>query len=139
MDRTLAAAITEARIYLDPHDVDCVAFHSPCNDGSGAAVAAWLKLGDKATYVRRVYHKSFDPEVVCGKNVIVLDASFSNEELVQLRTLAKKVMILDHHHSAMESLGDLPGFFYYEQFRRHIILVLLPWFGVYTTAVIEFN
>lgn len=112
MNRTLSESITAAREYLDPNDVNCVVFHSPCNDGSGAAVAAWLKLGDKAAYERRMYHKEFSETAVRGKNVIVLDASFPREELLALRAVANKVMILDHHHSAMEALGDLPGCFF---------------------------
>ena len=44
---TLSTTIQAAQVYLDPADVECVVYHSPCNDGSGAALSAWLKLGDR--------------------------------------------------------------------------------------------
>src|SRR5690349_11809415 len=105
MNRTLRQTTEAARAYLDPQDVDCVVFHSPCNDGSGAAVAAWMALGDKATYERRIYHKEFPDAVVAGKNVVVLDSSFVKEHFLRLRESAKKIMIIDHHDSAMKALG----------------------------------
>jgi oligoribonuclease NrnB/cAMP/cGMP phosphodiesterase (DHH superfamily) len=109
---SLEATIREAQHYLAPHDVDCVVYHNPCNDGSGAALAAWILLGDKATYIPRTYHKEFDASLVHGKNVVVLDASFKKDELQQLRGLAHKIMILDHHDSAMKDLAGEPGCFF---------------------------
>ncbi len=109
---SLEATIRAAQHYLDPRDVDCVVYHNPCNDGSGAALSAWTFLGDKATYVPRTYHKQFDASMVHGKNVVVLDASFKKEELQQLRALANKIMILDHHDSAMKDLAGEPGCFF---------------------------
>lgn len=112
MNRTLADTITSAQQYLDPKDVNCVVFHSPCNDGSGAAVAAWLALGENASYIRRIYHKDFPADAIRGKNVVVIDASFKKDEFLHLRTLANKIMIIDHHDSAMKELSDLPGCFF---------------------------
>lgn len=112
MDRTLADTIAGAREYLHPNDLDCVVYHNPCNDGSGAAVAAWLELGDKVSYIPRSYHQTFSKESLRGKNAVVLDASFTRDELIELRQIAKKLMIIDHHDSAMRDLGDLPGCFF---------------------------
>ncbi len=112
MNRTLAETTQAAREYLDPKQVTCVVYHSPCNDGSGAAIAAWMALADNATYERRAYHKEFPDESLRGKNVVVLDASFPREQLLRLRDIANKVMVVDHHDSAMKSLGDLPGCYF---------------------------
>ena len=109
---TLANTIQDARAYLAPQDVDCVVYHSPCNDGSGAALSAWLLLGDKAHYQRLMYHEPFVEESVRDKNVIVVDASFKKEQFLRLRTIAKKIMILDHHFSAMEDLAGESGCFF---------------------------
>lgn len=109
---TLANTIQDARAYLAPQDVDCVVYHSPCNDGSGAALSAWLLLGDKAHYQRLMYHEPFVEESVRDKNVIVVDASFKKEQFLRLRTIAKKIMILDHHYSAMEDLAGESGCFF---------------------------
>lgn len=112
MNDALISTIAQAQAYLAPDLVDCVIYHSPCNDGSGAAVAAWMKCGNNAIYERRMYHKEFPREIIRGKHAIVLDASFSKEELLSLRQIAKKVMILDHHHSAMLALADVEGCFF---------------------------
>lgn len=112
MDRALADTVQSAREYLDPKDVDCVVYHAPCNDGSGAAVAAWMLLEDKATYVPRTYHKEFPEESVRGKNVVILDASFNKDQFLHLRSIAKKIMIVDHHDSAMQELSDTTGCFF---------------------------
>ncbi len=108
----LAQTIQAAQAYLDPTEVECVVYHAPCNDGSGAAVGAWLKLGDSVSYVRRTYHKAFEESKIVGKNVVVLDASFKREELLALRAKTKTMMILDHHDSAMRDLADVPGCFF---------------------------
>lgn len=101
-----------AQNYLAPEQVTCVVYHNPCNDGSGAALSAWLLLGDNISYERRVYHRPFENESLRGKNVVVLDASFKHDELLKLRDIANKVMILDHHDSAMQDLGNVPGCFF---------------------------
>lgn len=112
MNRTLEDNIRSAQAYLDPKQVNCVVYHAPCNDGSGAAAAAWLALGDKVVYQGRIYHKDFPENVIRGRNVVVLDASFKKDEFLHLRNLADKMMIIDHHDSAMKELSDLPGCFF---------------------------
>jgi oligoribonuclease NrnB/cAMP/cGMP phosphodiesterase (DHH superfamily) len=108
----LQDSISAARAYLDPNEVDCVVYHSPCPDGSGAALCAWLARGDKAVYIRRVYHRDFTDNALTDRNVVVLDASFNVDHLHKLRSIAKKVMILDHHYSAMQSLQHEEGCFF---------------------------
>lgn len=109
---SLRSTIEAAQHYLNPQHVDCVVYHNPCNDGSGAALSAWTALGNKAVYEKRAYHKEFNTRSVVGKNVVVLDASFKKEELRQLQRLANKIMILDHHDSAMRDLAGEAGCFF---------------------------
>jgi Exopolyphosphatase-related proteins len=109
---SLKATIEAAQHYLKPEHVDCVVYHSPCNDGSGAAVSAWVALGETVAYEKLAYHKDFNVSAILGKNVIVIDASFKKEELRRLRTLANKIMVLDHHDSAMKDLAGEPGCFF---------------------------
>jgi len=109
---SLNTIIQNAREYLNPAQVDCVVYHSPCNDGSGAALSAWVLKKDQLSYVPRIYDKPFDNEMLRNKNVVVLDASFKNEHLQELRTIAKKIMIVDHHYSAMNDLQHQPGCFF---------------------------
>lgn len=109
---TLESTIVAAQEYLDPEQVHCVVYHHPCNDGSGAALSAWLALGDDAQYEKLAYHTPMDLEKLRGRNVIFLDCSLKREELDRLRTIAKKVVILDHHDSAMKDLAGVPGCFF---------------------------
>ena len=46
-------------------------------------------------------------EMYRDKDVIICDLSFDREELLQLQMIAKSVLLLDHHASAKEKLGDL--------------------------------
>lgn len=78
-----------------------VIYHADCTDGFAAAFAAWLKLGDEAEYVPMQYGTSieFDPR---GRDVYVLDFSFTRERMEFLFDYAKRVIWLDHHKTAFE-------------------------------------
>jgi oligoribonuclease NrnB/cAMP/cGMP phosphodiesterase (DHH superfamily) len=110
---TLAATIQAAQEYLDPEDVDCLVFHHPCIDGSGAALSAWYARGDLIDYIPMEHQVTFASlpaeEVLRDKNVVLIDIAFKHEQLLRVRTIAKKVLILDHHDSAMKNLHGIPG------------------------------
>ena len=78
-----------------------VVFHAHCTDGFGAAFAAWMKFGDEAEYLPASYGK-FQWPVVTGRNVYILDFSFSKEETEGVMKNANKVVWLDHHKTAFE-------------------------------------
>lgn len=109
---TLESTIRAAHAYLDPLHVDCVVYHSPCIDGSSAAMSAWVARGDEITYIPRDYTKQFDFEQVRNKNIILIDCSFKPDELHLAHSIAKKVVILDHHYTAYENLKSEPGCFF---------------------------
>lgn len=79
-----------------------VVYHKKCPDGFGAAFAAWLKFGDSALYVPADYGDI--PPDVAGKDLYILDFSYSREVLMQLDTVAKSITLLDHHATAEENL-----------------------------------
>lgn len=106
---SLEATIKAAREYLAPDKVDCVVYHHPCNDGTGAALAAWVARGEEIEYLPLDYTKPFVEQQLLNKNVLVIDASFKKEQLQHIRNIAKKVLILDHHESAMKDLAGEPG------------------------------
>ncbi len=112
VSNTLSAIIKAAQTYIDPQEVNCVVYHGPCNDGSGAALSAWLKLQDHAQYHNLNYHQKFPEEILIGKNVVVLDASFNKDHLLRLRETANKILILDHHYTARVNLAGIPGCFF---------------------------
>jgi len=82
-----------------------VIYHGACPDGFGAALSAWLALGESADYIA-VDHGQDAPDVT-GKTVYVLDFCFDVEQTRQMDAQAKELVILDHHESRQE---DLCGF-----------------------------
>jgi hypothetical protein len=109
-----AAALVSTRVEgkaVRPDGVDVVLYHGPhCPDGFGAALAAWLRLGDACRYVP-VDHgpKVALPEGLEGKRVVVLDFAFSEPLTRALRERCAALLVLDHHASAEAALAGLPA------------------------------
>lgn len=81
-----------------------VIYHANCADGFGAAFAAWLKLGDEAEYKPMQY--GFAEHVDCaGREVYMLDFSWSKSLMADLFQSAKRVVWLDHHASVFKDWG----------------------------------
>lgn len=84
--------------------VICV-WHSGCTDGFGSAYAVWLAYKDalcKPEFYPGVYNNA--PPEVEGKDVILVDFSYSKAVLEDILTKAASVVIIDHHKSAIEAL-----------------------------------
>lgn len=82
-----------------------VIYHGNCDDGFGAAYAAWKKFGDQAEYFPGIYGE--DAPDVTGKIVYMLDFSYKREVLERMSEQAADIVILDHHKSAKEDLEPL--------------------------------
>lgn len=93
-----------------------VIFHADCQDGFGAAFAAWLKLGDEAEYVPMDYLKATDGmaefhervKIDCSiseRDVYILDFSLPKVVMEWLFAHARRVVWLDHHKTAFEMYG----------------------------------
>jgi oligoribonuclease NrnB/cAMP/cGMP phosphodiesterase (DHH superfamily) len=87
-----------------PESVDFVIYHGNCTDGFGAAWSAWKKLGNKAEYFAA--HHDQGPPSVKGKNVAILDFSYSKEDTEKILKEANSLIILDHHKTNQETLKD---------------------------------
>ena len=85
-----------------------VFFHRNCSDGFGSAWSAWKKFNGKVplTFVPFNYGDPL-PAIPEGQDVYVLDLSFAPEYFAELRKKAARVILLDHHKSAMEKLLPL--------------------------------
>lgn len=86
---------------------DIVIYHANCDDGFGAAFAAWMRWGDDIEYVP-AHYGSAPPEVL-DKHVLIVDFSYKAEGLRSLDDAAS-VTILDHHKSAAEDLAQYRRF-----------------------------
>lgn len=78
-------------------------YHSPCDDGFGAAWAVWQRYGDGVAYVPASYGKPA-PDV-SGKHVLIGDFSFKRAVLDEMAQTARSIVILDHHKTAEEDLA----------------------------------
>lgn len=82
-------------------------YHGNCADGFGAAWVVRKALGaDRVDFHAGVYQNA--PPDVTGREVIMVDFSYKRPVLEQMRDAAKSILILDHHKTAAEDLGDLP-------------------------------
>ena len=88
--------------------------HKGCNDGTGTAEV--IKYHSSLNYKREpsimyLTHDSFDfkdvIEACKDKVVYVGDFSFTKDELEELTKVTKSIIVIDHHLSAFESIGDL--------------------------------
>ena len=101
--------------YWDENFTDkLVITHKNCNDGIGTAEV--IKYYNKLNYIIEptimyLTHDSFDFKDVVksckDKVVYVGDFSFNKDELEELTKVTKSIIVIDHHLSAFESIGDL--------------------------------
>ncbi|MBP5988365.1 MAG: hypothetical protein KA538_14395 [Azonexus sp.] len=79
-----------------------VLYHADCNDGFGAAYAAWIHFGESAEYQPVQYGDSVPIESLIGRQVFILDFSFSPDTILAMSRVATQITLLDHHKSAAE-------------------------------------
>jgi len=84
-----------------------VLHHGLCQDGFGAAWAAWQALGDRAQYLP-VQHGDPPPELPEDARVVIADFSYAREVILALRERVASLTILDHHKTAEEALRGIP-------------------------------
>lgn len=79
-------------------------FHAKCTDGYAAAYAVRCALGDIDFH--EGYYNAPPPDVA-GRDVIIVDFSYKRDVLIEMARVAKHVLVLDHHKTAKEDIGDL--------------------------------
>lgn len=84
-----------------------IIYHADCRDGFSAAYAAWKKFGDSATYIPRKTQLE-PPEGLEGKEIYILDYSYSKETLEALAAKNRSVTVIDHHQTAQEAVTAFP-------------------------------
>lgn len=88
-----------------------VIYHGGCPDGFSAAWVAWKKFGDKAEYIPG-HHGNPIPENLNGKEIYMLDFVYPVEEMKKIVQGSKKVVVIDHHKSAEESVKIAQEYLY---------------------------
>jgi len=83
-----------------------ILYHADCIDGFTSAWVARKKLSN--TDIVPVKYGDPFPNGLDGCVVYVLDFSYPRDVLDKLMSIAKTVIILDHHKTAVENLKDVP-------------------------------
>lgn len=80
-----------------------IIYHKNCDDGFGAAYAAWKRFGDAADYLAMDYADVPAQAPVDGREVIAADFSFTPADtFAHILPRVASLTILDHHLSAMD-------------------------------------
>lgn len=82
-----------------------VIYHKGCADGVAAAWCFWKQFGDSMDYVEGVYGNP--PPDVTNCDIYLVDFSYKRDIVKQIAFFANKVVVLDHHQSALDDLWDL--------------------------------
>src|SRR3989344_9666639 len=83
-------------------------YHKNCDDGFGAAWAAWRKFGKKGTYIGSA--PSDDPPAgLTGKNIYLMDLCYRADVITKLLKTTKSLTVLDHHISSKEAIALVPN------------------------------
>ena len=83
-----------------------IIYHAECVDGFTAAWAAWRAIGAKGQYLP-AHHGAAAPAVQ-NRDVVMLDFAYSRATSIALASQAHSLLVLDHHKTALDELGDLP-------------------------------
>jgi len=88
-----------------------VIYHSPCNDGFGAAYVAWkycqINKLDEPEFWPVTHTDKLDIKALENQDVLMVDIAFGRETMVEIHDKASSFLCLDHHKTAQETLQDL--------------------------------
>ncbi len=82
-----------------------VIYHADCLDGLGAAWSAFCKLGNHGRYIPARYGDDM-PDFEPGATLYILDFSYLPQLLVEACAKAGRIILIDHHMTAMEQYED---------------------------------
>jgi oligoribonuclease NrnB/cAMP/cGMP phosphodiesterase (DHH superfamily) len=83
-------------------------YHAGCPDGFGAAWAVWKAWGKSGEYRPRGHQDALHFEELVGAEVVFADIALANGLLRTLGRKAARVVVLDHHVTALERFRSDP-------------------------------
>jgi oligoribonuclease NrnB/cAMP/cGMP phosphodiesterase (DHH superfamily) len=97
--------------HVNPLDIDVVFYHASCPDGTGAAWPIWREhmrdLDSKTKFQSyEVRHGEPYPDVT-GQTVAIVDFSYKRSVMKKICEVAKFVIVIDHHKTAIRDLEGL--------------------------------
>ncbi len=84
-----------------------VVYHANCNDGLMAAAAMYYHFCGTCDFLKGVYQTEVDLEVFKDRDVFIVDFSYPFETMVRICEVAKSVVLLDHHASALKACKEI--------------------------------
>lgn len=92
--------------------MDHILYHYPCNDGFGAAFAAWYSGFNDGQQIKEFGFHKFEYQKalpdISGETLYLLDCSLSVPGYVEmLNKRFKRIVLIDHHKSAAETISEL--------------------------------
>ena len=81
-----------------------------CDDGFGAAFAAWCHFKDRAFYWPAIHGKQIAIDRFADKEVYFLDFSYSLDIMKEIEKTAKSLTVLDHHKTVIDQVKHHPSF-----------------------------
>lgn len=85
-------------------------YHKGCPDGFGSAYCFWRKFKDKMTYEAVSHGQTIEPALYVDKEVYMADICLDKEQMLKIRSLAKKFCVLDHHITAKDKFDGYDFF-----------------------------
>lgn len=83
---------------------DLVLYHGNCNDGFGAAFVAFQRFGEQDIEFVPVAYGS-EPVGMHGRNVLMVDVTYTASQLGRCAEVVGSMIILDHHKTARDALA----------------------------------
>jgi oligoribonuclease NrnB/cAMP/cGMP phosphodiesterase (DHH superfamily) len=80
-----------------------VIYHGKCMDGFTGAWVAYKKFGNTATYIG-AEDRTVPPAGLLDKEIYIIDYSYPVDVLLDLESKNKKLVVLDHHVSAKDTV-----------------------------------
>ena len=93
---------------MEPLKDIIIIYHDHCLDGFAASWSAWVKYGEKASYIPASYGD--DVPDVSGKEVYIIDFSYSGDTLTEIEKKAKSLVVIDHHEGAKDRVKALKSY-----------------------------
>jgi uncharacterized protein len=96
-------------------------YHAGCPDGFGAAWAVRKSWAGNAEYRARGHDDALHADDFAGAEVVFVDIALANGPLRSLAAKAARVVVLDHHVSALERFRTDPDLAYDLESRGHLV------------------
>jgi len=98
----------------DTKEYDMVIYHKDCADGFASAWIAWRNLKN-VIFFPAIPQQSKLPADIKGKNILMVDVTFTNESTMNyLRSQSKRLCIIDHHSQATKTLRKQDSYIFTE-------------------------